>query len=281
MSNGHQSLTDRIRMAAHAQGVDPQRLRRNVVFQRLLARLAPHGLVLKGGYCLEARLGGLARTTKDLDLVGRLAATSDPEALIDVLDELLDDDLDDGFTFRPQRPRELRSDEERRAWRMTVEARVDGALFESVKLDLVGQVDEVHGATEVLALPPPLPGAGHGPVEVVAVDVYQHAAEKYHAYSRLYARERPSSRVKDLVDLVLLVESGLLVDIDRLAARLRVVWSERDGAEPPGVLPDPPADWVEVYRRYAADLDLPVGSLDEAAVLVSLPYTTATDGRSP
>ena len=78
-SNRQRSVTDRVRVAAHAAGVDANRLRRAVVFQRLLVRLAPHGLVLKGGYSLEARLPGAARATKDVDLVGRLATASDAE----------------------------------------------------------------------------------------------------------------------------------------------------------------------------------------------------------
>lgn len=282
MSRRHQSLTDRIRLVAQGQGQDPQRLRRSVVFQRVLARLAPHGLVLKGGYCLEARLGGLARATKDLDLVGRLATTSDAEDLADLLDDMLDrDDIDDGFAFRPLVPRDLRSRGDQRAWRVTVEALIDGAPFERIRLDLVGQVEEVRGGTEVLTLPSPLAVDGHRAVEVLAVDVFQHAAEKYHAYSRMYAQDRPSSRVKDLVDLVLLVEAGLLMDPARLAARLHVVWSARDGTDPPSRLPKPPADWEAVYRRFATDLDLTARSPTRATAAVAVPYTAAlTEGTT-
>lgn len=63
------SVGHRIRTAAEAQHVDAARLRRHLVFERIMARLAAGGQwVLKGGYCLEVRLGLAARATQDLDL---------------------------------------------------------------------------------------------------------------------------------------------------------------------------------------------------------------------
>lgn len=195
-----QGLNDRIRLRAAESAVDAQRIRRGLAFQRLLVRLTPLGLVLKGGYCLEVRLGGLARATKDIDLVGRLALAADPDALLDALEPALaTDPVDDGFTFHPRVPRRLRgAGSAEHAWRVTVEARVDGVVFERVTLDLVGQVAEVEGATERIEVPPPVAVPGYEPVTVDAVDVYQHAAEKFHAYAHVYAGGRPSSRVKDL-----------------------------------------------------------------------------------
>src|ERR671914_2028488 len=58
---------------ARRDGVDLHRLRRQVAFDRLLARMFDSsqpirdGWVLKGGYALEMRFH-LARSTKDLDL---------------------------------------------------------------------------------------------------------------------------------------------------------------------------------------------------------------------
>ena len=57
--------------AAQRDGVGLARLRKRVVFERLLARLhavAPDAWVLKGGFALELRLGAQARTTKDIDV---------------------------------------------------------------------------------------------------------------------------------------------------------------------------------------------------------------------
>src|SRR5450631_3055474 len=66
-------LEDRLQDIARKESVDLQRLRRQVAFDRLLARLfqaaQPRALpwVLKGGYAMELRIK-TARTTKDIDL---------------------------------------------------------------------------------------------------------------------------------------------------------------------------------------------------------------------
>lgn len=274
-----QGLNDRIRIAATDRGEDAHRIRRGLVFQRLLGRLAPHGLVLKGGFCLEVRLGDVARTTKDIDLVGRMALASDPDDVLDALeDALASGSFDDGFSFRPGVPRRLRADEAGSpAWRVSVDALVDGTPFERIKLDLVGQVEEVAGATEPLEVRAPITAPGCGPVTVVAVDVHQHAAEKLHAYARLYSGGRTSSRVKDLVDLVLLIDAGLLTDPHRLSERLAVVWSARDQSRPPPSLPEPPASWEGDLARLLSDLGTPHRSLAAAHALVTDLYSAAID----
>ncbi|MEK4242968.1 nucleotidyl transferase AbiEii/AbiGii toxin family protein [Janibacter sp. FSL W8-0316] len=273
-----QGLGDRIRIAAQDRAQDAQRLRRGLVFQRLLARLAPHGLVLKGGYCLEVRLGQIARTTQDIDLVGWLALASDPDDLLDALEGAMLGDFDDGFSFRVAAPRRLRGEEATSpAWRVPVEALVDGAHFAHIKLDLVGQLDEVEGATELIEVRAPIAAPTCGAVSVTAVDVYQHAAEKLHAYSRLYAGGRPSSRVKDLVDLVLLIDAGLLVDARRLGTWLAVVWSVRDRTQPPASLPSPPPTWADDMARLLGGHGPPDLSLSAAHDLVATLYASAID----
>jgi hypothetical protein len=64
------ALETRLQTRARAQGSDLQRLRRQVAFDRLLARTfskgpqATYPWVLKGGYAMELRMHS-ARTTKD------------------------------------------------------------------------------------------------------------------------------------------------------------------------------------------------------------------------
>ena len=66
----------RLNETSRRDGVDLQRLRRQVAFDRLLARMFERsqptrdGWVLKGGYALEMRFHQ-ARSTKDLDLTVR------------------------------------------------------------------------------------------------------------------------------------------------------------------------------------------------------------------
>lgn len=277
------AVNDRIRIAAATQRVDANRLRRSLVFHRLLARLGPHGFVLKGGFCLEVRLRHSARTTKDVDLVGSAATTNDSEYVLDTLDGILDStegSSSDGFTFDVGQPVRLRDQGTRgHAWRVSVTARLDGAEFERVKLDVVGQLTEVQGATEPLTVPPPVSIPGLPEVVIEAVDVYQHAAEKFHAYARTYAHDRPSSRVKDLVDLVLLIESGLLCDPVRIGERLAVVYAERDNALPEPNLPNPPGDWKRPYAALATELGVTAVNTDAAYELVADWYAAALQGR--
>ena len=79
------ALEDRLATVTKTEGVDLQRIRRHVAFDRLLSRLfieqnAPW--VLKGGYALELKLA-TARTTKDIDLgLDRLPGSGSDEPVI-------------------------------------------------------------------------------------------------------------------------------------------------------------------------------------------------------
>src|SRR5580692_4587437 len=67
------ALETRLQMRAREEATDLQRLRRQVAFDRFLARMfskgpkAAYPWLLKGGYAMELRMHA-ARTTKDIDL---------------------------------------------------------------------------------------------------------------------------------------------------------------------------------------------------------------------
>ncbi len=62
-----------------------------------------------------------------------------------------------------------------------------------------------------------------------------HVAEKLHAYVRIYHGDRPSTRTKDLIDLVLIAELFAL-DAHELASAIDATFSQREmGACPDGV----------------------------------------------
>src|SRR5580704_15753789 len=73
------ALEERLKRASLTDQIDPNRLRRQVSFDRLLARLfreEPAPWVLKGGYALELRFRA-ARATVDIDLtLERVEATA-------------------------------------------------------------------------------------------------------------------------------------------------------------------------------------------------------------
>lgn len=88
--------------AEQSTGVGLSRLRKRVVFERLLARLvtvAPDAWILKGGFALELRLGSRARSTRDVDLDWLLGG-DDVGALLRQAAAL---GLDDYFDFTIER----------------------------------------------------------------------------------------------------------------------------------------------------------------------------------
>ena len=68
------------------------------------------------------------------------------------------------------------------------------------------------------------------------IDVDRHAAEKFHGMTRDFG-DRENSRVRDLVDLVILIEHQLL-HIHELRVHINSVWRERNNESPldtPGI----------------------------------------------
>src|SRR5271156_5222276 len=105
------ALEDRLQDIARKKSVDLQRLRRQVAFDRLLARLFQVGeplalpWVLKGGYAMELRIKA-ARTTKDIDLTMRSVFSPGEKkddkknlALLEKLQEVAAFSSDDFFVY--------------------------------------------------------------------------------------------------------------------------------------------------------------------------------------
>ena len=261
------AIEDRLRNEGAGSGTDVARLRRRTVFERLLVRLeraSPGTWVVKGGMALELRLGGRARTTRDLDLSVRANAVLDEVHTL-LVDALIEDPDGDGFEFRLSAPTPIAADEAGRpGWTFLTDARLGGRTFERVKIQIVPRADEITGTVRV-----PLPGAlsfaGIEVVEVEVVDPAQHFAEKLHAYTREYG-DRPNSRVRDLPDLVLLIEDGLDPHgAHRAAAHV----FEVRGTHPlPIALPDPPAGWGPRYAQLAGELDISARTVDDAMTVV-------------
>ncbi len=276
MSDELRSLTQRLRNQASDQHLDVQRLRRHVAFERILAQLSadPHWVV-KGGFCLELRLGVTARATRDLDLANDRPLPTSSHAVQDLLDEVLDQPETDGFRFSVELPKPMRQEMlDRTVWRCGVGVTFHREHFERVILDVVETLPELAAATDTLTVNSIIPGRHADTFAVQALDVHQHAAEKIHAYARVYAHDRASSRVKDLVDLVLLLESGL-IDDQRWGARIRQTFAVRDAAGPPDHLDDPPEDWRRPYVAMAAGLGLGAENTAAAHALVNDAYRRA------
>src|SRR5215210_3719367 len=260
-----QALETRLGNRSRDTGVDLERLRRRAAFERLLVRLelgTPHRWVVKGGMALEIRLGDRARSTRDLDLALRDAegdGAAVRELLIDCLSVAREED---GFEFLVGEPSAITLDEAGRpGWRFPVESRMSGRKFANVRLDVVARDDEV-SKTQRVALPGVLDFAGLERHEVEVVDPAQHFAEKAHAFTRTYG-DRPNTRVRDLPDMVLLIDDGL-EPTPELFAIVSRLFEARGEPAMPDELPDPPSFWRESYPAMATDLDVSAKTLDEA-----------------
>jgi hypothetical protein len=253
------ALEARLNERARRDGVDLHRLRRQVAFDRLLARMfdqsqpARDGWVLKGGYALEMRFH-MARSTKDLDLTVRSAPgrKGDATSLRERLQFAASIDLPDFFTFIVgEAMAELNQAPEGGA-RFPVDARLDGRTFVKFHVDL-GVGDEVLEPVESVKGEDWLGFAGIPAIVVPALSVEQHWAEKFHAYTR--PRETPNSRVRDLVDLVLILEhEGPATERVRMAVNATF---QRRGTHPvPNVVPEPPSGWAKPFTALAAECRL-------------------------
>jgi hypothetical protein len=226
------------------------RLRKRIVFERLLARLvafAPGEWVLKGGFALELRLGNVARSTKDADLEWRL----DEE---DAIEQLLDAaalDLGDRFTFALERADE-ETDLPGGGQRWRVAATLAGRIFERTVIDIAFAAAPVHGPDQV-ATSNLLAFAGIDGVEVPTLGIEQHLTEKLHAYTRVYAGGRGSTRVKDLVDVVVIANTSV-VDAAKLVEAITEIFERRAEHPVPAALPEPPTEWATPWRRLARDV---------------------------
>jgi len=247
------ALERRLLARSAETGASLDRLRRRVMFERIIARIQagePGHWVLKGGMALEVRLRDDARLTKDVDLGLRDDVSGAPdlhERLIDILAVDLDHDY---FIFTVGPPERLREDSGGvPTWRAKVSVQLADKPFGRIQLDVSPRTHELH-ATDRLAIPNSLAFAGIPTVEVEAVDIHRHAAEKFHGMLRDFG-ERENSRVRDLVDLTILLEHDLLVP-EQTAAAVRSVWLERNNTEPPNDVPQLPESWPDRYQRLAA-----------------------------
>ena len=74
--------------------------------------------------------------------------------------------------------------------------------------------------------------------------------------------EIPNSRVKDLADLVLLLEYGL-PEARVVMRAIRATFDRRDTHTIPEDLKMPPKEWEPVYKNFVRDLNFPTTSINE------------------
>lgn len=262
------ALEERLKNRNRETGEPFNRLRKRLVFERCMVRLQKKSdspWVLKGGFAMELRLGQRARMTQDLDLGVDLRPFSEERAgkneLAQRLREDLAEDEEDRFIFIVQEGRE----EELRirgvkAYRFSVEARLAGRKFETLRID-VGLGDPVIPPIDKLTGSDLLSFAGIPTPEIQATSKAQHLAEKFHALTRPFD-DRINTRVKDLIDVLLLIDDAPKPAEFRKAAEK--IFTTRESHSIPLNIENIPQTWVSSFTAMALDLDLTETTLDDA-----------------
>lgn len=263
------ALEERLKAEAERSGVGLARLRKRVAFELFLRRLvavAPHRWVLKGALALDFRLDATTRPTMDIDL-GR---DDDEAAAIEDIAAAQRLDLDDFFTFAATRADAFDESDEFRALRFRVSAELAERVFERFVVD-VGFTDPIAWTPDTIRTSDFLSFAEIAPVELPAIPLPQHIAEKVHAYTATYGPSgQPSTRPKDLVD-ILLIAGSEAIEAPALRTALRTTFEARGRQPLPTSLPAPPPGWKAPYRRLAEAVgiepDLEAAFLAAAAFL--------------
>lgn len=268
------SLENRLKNMATEKGENLQRLRKKVAFDRLLARLfssEEQSFFLKGGYAMELRLK-TARATKDIDLTSlkRLKGESDllSAMILEELRMLVQQDLSDFFVYRIGEAQLDLDNAPYGGARYPVTALLDGKVFVRFQLD-VG-ADAVVTRTETMRGTDWLGFCGIPSPVFAMISVEQQFAEKLHAYT-LPRLERPNTRVKDLVDMVLLAKMRSM-DFEVLKEALRLVFKVRQTHTLPQKIDMPPQAWEVPYNELAKECALML-SLDEAFSEIAKVYS--------
>jgi len=253
------ALTDRLRAAAVTGEWDLPQLQRQFAYDRLLARLyaSDEAWVVKGATALIAR-GIAVRSTIDIEIY-RERTLAEAEA---DLREAVGRDIDDWFAFRLGLGRSVNDGS---GVRNKVEASIGATPWAWFHIDLVGSDLAMTGR------PDDVPSIARIDMPQVQQNGYRaypladHIADKVCAVLQRYGdSELPSTRFKDLVDLVAIV-SASLVDADAVAKALHSE-ADRRGLLLPRSFDVPDRDlWTRDYAAEASRSSLRrTETLDEA-----------------
>lgn len=245
-----------VKQAARDSGQDTNRAISGFYFHRLLCRVFDDGddrFVLKGGQGMLARTVD-ARATRDIDLLSTRASLDG--ALSDLL-ALAEKDLGDFVRFEYAGAEPIKAEDEYRSGMSVRFVPILGAKrMQGISIDLVVDKVPLDGA-ERLTPADRISVAGLRTCDYLVYPVAAALSDKFCALHELHG-ERPSSRVKDLVDIAVYattsdVEAGdLRRRLEREIAAMKLGSIESFGL---------PAEWdaqQEIrYERLARQTGLP------------------------
>lgn len=260
-----QSLEDRLRKRALSQGEDLQRLRQQVAFDRFVTRIQSDGStrwILKGGYALELSIGS-ARATRDIDVALNIPSggrTKSPATLQQMLQEAASQQADDWFEFQVGESMMDLDGPQYGGERFPISSMLGGRLFVAFHVD-VAVGDVLLEPLRIAAGEDWFAFAGIEASPLTTTSLEQQFAEKLHAYTMPRTGTRDNSRVKDLVDMTLLIDTGTL-EPDNVAAAVMATFRHRNTHPIPKSLRDPPDSWARPYAAMAATchIDADIGA---------------------
>lgn len=271
-----QALTDRLKTLAAEGPWGLPELQRQIAYDRLLARLylVDRGWIVKGATALIARELGV-RATIDVDLYRDTAVAAAERELR----EAAATDAGDWFAFELGPSRTIRDGMDAR--RVPIEALIGPTVWVSFHVDLVGAGITMTGAPDEV---PALARVGMPDLEQNGYRAYplvDHITDKIVAiFSRYGSSGGPSTRYKDLVDLVAIAR-GASVEATAQVAALASETEDR-GLTLPSRFDVPDREhWA---RGYAAEarrslLDT-AGTLEEALEIVAPFIDPLLDGSA-
>jgi hypothetical protein len=260
------AITDRLKQLSRETGAPYLDLYRRVAIDRFLARVDWSKWTAKGGYVLQRRLQQ-ARHTKDIDLAtgDKSFVLGDPgtqeTALTGALQDMARNDAGDYFEFQVELDKPLPGFGKGGS-RFHVRCLIDGQDWSTFQLDAVVQ-DKTVFPPKILSGDPFFSFAGIQPLALRVPIKEEVFAEKIHAYTTPRANE--NTRVKDMLDLALLVEDGL--DPERANIAVSGVFDIRKTHPAPATLSAPPASWRNIFSELVRDTGT-AWNLDEAFALV-------------
>ena len=267
------ALEARILNISRDKNIPLDRLRRGVGFDRFLARLfatnqgeSPQWL-LKGGYALEIRWQNIARTTKDIDFTIPHMSEPSPEKIQEMIQLEAKRDLEDWFVFLVGQYQMELDQPVYGGWRFPVEARLDGREFCKFQVD-VGVGDAVVSKPDWKTGEEILSFAGILPANAALLPADQHFAEKIHSLT-YPTDKREFSRVKDIVDLILLIDHKLPDKAVMLKA-IKATFDRRQTHELPKNIPVISPALAGTYQEMAEECGVSKKTLDEAKITLDV-----------
>ena len=142
--------------------------------------------------------------------------------------------------------------------RFPVNALLDGRIFAKFRID-IGVGDAQIKPLEKLKGRDWLGFADIQTIPFPTISKEQQFAEKFHAYTM---SGRDNSRVKDLVDIVLLIQKGKMSK-PKVKESIIKVFKIHDVPEIPSKLLPPPPSWLQTFPKLADECKLNI-TIDEA-----------------